>query len=200
VQQLRQQHRLRLSHRQLGIEMIPLARIAIWALSLGAAVLIVLILGGSEDVQGKVSEAALLFVLFSLNSLPGLLLIERRAELTVVGALSIGFSVAAYFVVLDSFFAHGLPPASNSVWFLLVIAIAAGQASMLLAFRRDEDSPLTSAVLGGSLAVLALLVVLAIIAISGTEIGSKAYASLAVLYLLSALLPPCLRWAETEEV
>ena len=182
--------------------MVPFARIAIWALSLGAAVLIVLILGGSDDAQAKVGEATLLFVVFSLSALPGFLLIERRPELTVFGALSIGFSVAAYFVVLDSVFAHGLirtdGGGSNSIWLLVVIALIVSQASMLLAFRRDEDSPVINAVLAGSLAVLAALVVLTIIAISGTGIGTKVYASLAVLYLLSALLPPCLRWEETE--
>ena len=178
--------------------MVPIARIAVWALSLGAVVLIALILGGSEDAQGKVSEATLLFVLFSLNSIPGFLLIERRPELTSFGALAIGLSVAAYFVVLDSFFSHGPFPGGKSVWILVIIAFVVGQASMLLAFRRDEDSPLVNAVLTGSLIVLALLVVLSIVTISGTEIGPKVYAALAVLYLLGALLPPCLRWEETE--
>lgn len=178
--------------------MVPLARIAIWALSLGAAILIALILGGSEDLQGKVGEAAILFVLFSLNSLSGFLLIERRPELTHFGALAIGLSIAAYFVVLDSFFSSGLS-AHNSVWLLAIITFVIGQASMLLAFRRDEDSPLVNAVLTGSLIVLALLVVLSIIAISGTDIGPKVYATLAVLYLLGALLPPCLRWEDAEQ-
>lgn len=179
------------------------ARIAIWALSIGAIVLIFLILGGSEDVQAKVGEATLLFVLFSLNSLPGFLLIERRPELTSFGALAIGLSVATYFVLLDSLFSHGLfrtGGSSYSIWLLMTITLTASQASMLLAFRRDEDSPLINTVLGASLVVLTSLVVVTIIAISGTGIGPKVYASLAVLYLLFALLPPCLRWAETEEV
>jgi hypothetical protein len=180
--------------------MIPLARIAVWGLSLGAVIVIALILGGSDDLQGKVGEAALLFVLFSLNSLSGLILIERRPELTLLGASGIGFSVAAYFVVLDAFFSHGFFPGENSVWILVIIAFVVGQASMLLAFRRDEDSPLVNAVLAGALIVLALLVVLAIIAISGAEIGPKVYAILAVLYLLGALLPPCLRWDEAEQI
>jgi hypothetical protein len=177
--------------------MIPLARIAVWALSLGAVVLIALILGGSDDLQEKVGAAALLFVLFSLNSLSGFFLIERRPELTLLGASAIGFSVAAYFVVLDTSFSRGFP-GQNSVWILVIIAFVLGQASLLLSFRRDEDSPLVTAVLAGALIVLALLVVLAIVAISGTEIGPKAYATLAVLYLLGALLPPCLRWEEVE--
>jgi hypothetical protein len=181
---------------------VPFARVAIWALCIGAASLLVLILGGSEDAQGKIGEATLLFVIFSLNSLAGFLLIQRRPELTSFGALAIGLSVAAYFVVLDNLFAHGLirtdGGGSNSIWLLVVIALIVSQASMLLAFRRDEDSPLTNAVLAGSLVVLTLFVVLTIIAISGTAIGTKVYASLAVLYLLSALLPPCLRWEETE--
>jgi peptidoglycan/LPS O-acetylase OafA/YrhL len=175
------------------------ARIVIWALSLGAVIVIALILGGSESLQGKVGEAALLFVLFSLNSLSGLFLIERRPELTLLGAAAIGFSVAAYFVVLDTFFSNNFFPGQNSVWILVAIAFVLGQASMLLAFRRDEDSPLINAVLAGTLIVLALLIVLTIVSISGTDIGPKMYAILAVLYLLGALLPPCLRWAETEE-
>ena len=72
--------------------MIPLARIAVWGLSLGAAILIVLILGGSEDIQAKVGEASLLFILFSINSLGGFLLIKRRPELTLLGAMTIGLS------------------------------------------------------------------------------------------------------------
>jgi hypothetical protein len=186
--------------------MIPLARIAVWGLSLGAAILIVLILGGSEDVQAKVGEASLLVVLFSINSLGGFLLIERRPELTLLGAATIGLSIAAYFVVLDSIFSHGListsdtGSSSDAVWLLLVITFLTSQASMLLAFRRDEDSPLIDLALSVGLIALALLTVLAILAAAGTNVGSKVYAVLAVLYLLGALLPPCLRWADTEEI
>lgn len=86
--------------------MIP-ARIAIWALSIGAVVLIFLILGGSEDAQAKVGWATVLFVIFSLNSLAGFLLIQRRPEQTPFGAATLALSVAAYFVLLDSFFSHG---------------------------------------------------------------------------------------------
>jgi hypothetical protein len=184
--------------------MVPLARIAVWALSLGAVVLIALILGGSEDAQGKVGEATLLFVLFSLNSIPGFLLIERRPELTSFGALAIGLSVAAYFVILDSIFSHGListsetASSSDAVWLLLVITLLTSQASMLLAFRRDEDSPLVNLALSVGLIALALLTALAILAAAGTDVGPKVYAVLAVLYLLGALLPPCLRWEKTE--
>ena len=185
--------------------MIPLARIAVWGLSLGAAILIVLILGGSEDVQAKVGEASLLFLLFSINSLGGFLLIERRPELNLLGAATIGLSVAAYFVALDSIFSHGListsetGSSSDAVWLLLVITLLTSQASMLLAFRRDEDSPLVNLALSVGLIALALLTALAILAAAGTNVGSKVYAVLAVLYLLGALLPPCLRWAEVEE-
>jgi hypothetical protein len=174
------------------------ARIAIWALSIGAAVLILLILGGSEATQQKVGWTTLLFAIFSLNSLPGFLLIQRRPELALIGATALGLSVAAYFVLLGSIFSHGWFEVHTSVGILLLLAVVAGQASMLLAFGRDEDSPLVNAALGGSLIVLALLVVLGIVSITGTKIGDKVYGTLAVLYLLSVLLPPCLRWEETE--
>ena len=179
--------------------MIPFARIAIWALSIGAAVLIVLILGGSETTQQKVGWTTLLFVIFSLNSLPSLLLIQRRPALTPFAATALAVSVATYFVLLDSLFSHGWFEVHTAVGILLLLAILAGQAPMLLALGRDEDSPLVNAVLVGSLAVLALIVVLGIISITGTHIGDKVYASLAVLYLLGALLPPFLRWEEAEQ-
>lgn len=177
---------------------MTLARIVIWALCLGAFVVILLILGGSEATQQKVGWATLLFVIFSLNSLPGLLLIQRRPELTPFGATALALSVAAYFVLLGSIFSHGWFEVHTSVGILLLLAVVAGQASMLLAFGQDEDSPLVNATLVGSLIVLALLVVLGIVSITGTKIGDKVYGTLAVLYLLSALLPPCLRWEETE--
>jgi hypothetical protein len=183
--------------------MVTLARIAIWVLSVGGAILTLLILSGSgsEDLQGKVVAATLLFALFSFSLLPGFLLIERRPGLTFFGAMTIGLSTAAFFVVLEALLSDGIPQGHSSVWTLVIIAFAGGQASMLLAFKHDEDSPLVNAVLAGGLVVLALLVVLAIIEISnpGTDIGPKVYATLAVLYLLGALLPPCLRWDEVEK-
>ena len=175
------------------------ARIAIWTLSIGAVVLIFLILGGSEGTQEKVGWATLLFLVFSLNSLPGLLLIQRRPGLTPFGATALALSVATYFVLLDSFFSHGWFEVHTAVGILLLLAVVAGQASMLLAFGRDEDSPPVNAVLAGSLAVLALVVVLGVVSITGTHVGDKVYGTLAVLYLLGVLLPPCLRWAETED-
>jgi hypothetical protein len=185
--------------------MIPLARIAAWGLSLGAAILIVLILGGSEDVQAKVGEASLLFLIFSINSLAGFLLIKRRPELTLLGGAAIGLSVAAYFVILDGIFSHGLISTSETGssgeagGLLFVITLLTSQASMLLAFRRDEDSRLVNLALSVGLIALAALAALAILAVAGTDVGSKVYAILAVLYLFGALLPPCLRWAEVEE-
>jgi hypothetical protein len=185
--------------------MIPLARIAAWGLSLGAAILIVLILGGSEDVQAKVGEASLLFLLLSINSLAGFLLIKRRPELTLLGGATIGLSVAAYFVTLDNIFSHGLISTSETgssgeaAGLLFVITLLTGQASMLLAFRRDEDSPLVNLALSVGLIALALVTALAILGAAGTDVGSEVFAVLAVLYLLGALLPPCLRWAEFEE-
>jgi hypothetical protein len=176
------------------------ARIAIWGLSVGAVVLILLILGGSEGAQQKVGWATFLFVIFSLNSLPSLLLIQRRPELSFFGGTTLALSIAAYFVLLDSLFSHGWFGVHTSVGTLLLLAIVAGQAAMLLAFGRDEDSPLVRAVLAGALVVLAAAAVLGIASIAGAEIGDKVYGTLAVLYLFTALLPPCLRWAEAEEV
>lgn len=185
--------------------MAPLARIAVWGLSLGAAILIILILGHSstnEDVNSKVFAGIILFVLFSLSGLAGLRLIEHQPRLTAFGGMTIGLSVAAYLVALDAFFSAG-PFATGhvSVLALAIVALTAGQASMLLSFRRDDDTPLVDAAVLGSIVALVLLVVLVIVEISspGTDVGRKTFAVLSVLYLLGVLLPPCLRWTEAEE-
>ena len=188
------------------IRKATLGRIAVAALGLGAAVLVVTILNHSdsnEDVNSKVFAAVILFVFFSLSALPGFRLIERRPELTAFGGLTIGLSVAAFFVGLEAFISNGpfVLAGQSAVWTLAIVAVAAGQASMLLSFRRDDDSQRVDAAVVGSMIALALLAALAIIEISkpGTEIGRRTWAAVAAFYLLGALLPPCLRLAEAEE-
>jgi hypothetical protein len=189
------------------IRKATLGRIAVAALGLGAAVLIVTILGHSdsnEDVNSKVFAAVILFVFFSLSSLPGFRLIERQPQLTGFGTLTIGLSAAAYFVALEAFLSNGpfvFLAGHSAVWTLAIVAVAAGQASLLLSFRRDYDSRRIDLVLLGSIIALALLAALAIVELSepGTEIGRRTWAVVSVLYLLGALLPPFLRLVEAEE-
>jgi hypothetical protein len=182
---------------------VSLARLAIWVLSAGATLLVLLILGhtGSHDFEAKVFAAMLLFVLFSFISLAGFLLIERQPDLAFFGAVAVGLAVTTFVVAFEAILANGLSINHVSIGNLLIITLAAGQASMLLAFRRDDDSPLVNATVLGSLLMLALLAVLAVVDISspGSDVGAKTYTIVAVLYLLGALLPPCLRWAEAEE-
>src|ERR1700729_3054641 len=123
------------------------ARIVIWALGIGAVVLLVLIgNAGSDDLEGKVFAAAILFVLFSLSSLAGFLLIDRQPQLAFFGGMTIGLSVAAYFVPLDAFLSgSGFSSSHTSVGVLMVVVLAASQTSMLLSFKREDDSPLVSA-------------------------------------------------------
>jgi hypothetical protein len=176
-----------------------LARVLATVLGIGAAVLVVLILGSStDDLSGKAIEAAVLFVLFGLCSMAGFLLIERQPQLILVGLLAIALSVATYFVVLDTLWSHDPFDRHVSVETLVIITLVVGQVSMLLSFRRDDDGPLINTVLLGSLAMLALLCLLVIVEIAspGTDVGPKTFAILSVLYLLGALLPPLLRRAE----
>src|SRR4249919_2250351 len=127
-----------------GIQRATLGRIAAALLGVGAAILIIAILRHSdsnEDVNSKVFAALILFVFFSLSALPGFLLIERQPRLTGLAVLTIGLSVAAYFVGLESFLSNGpfvFATGHVAVWKLALVAVAASQASMLLSFRRDD--------------------------------------------------------------
>jgi hypothetical protein len=186
-----------------GSSAAGLARIAVAALCVGAAVLIVLILGSpSDDLSGKSIGAAVLFAPFSLCALAGLLLVERQPQLAVFGMATIGLAVATYFVVLDAFWSGGGFTGRNvSVETLAIGTIAAGQASMLLSFKHDEDSPMVNGALFGSIAALALVAALAVVEISdsGSDLGPKPFGVLSVLYLLGVLLAPLLRRTESLE-
>jgi hypothetical protein len=179
---------------------VALARIAVAVLCLAAAVLIVLILGSSsDDLSGKAIMALLLFAPFSLCALAGFLLVERQPDLAALGMATIGLAVAAYFVVLDSFWSGGgFGGQRVAVETLAICTIAAGQISMLLSFRHGEDGPTVNGALFGSIAALVLLVALAVIEIadSGADIGPKPFGIVSVLYLLGVLLVPLLRRVE----
>ncbi len=188
------------------IRKATLGRAAVAVLGVGAAVLIVIVLGHSatnEDVNSKVFAAVLLFVIFSLSSLPGFRLIDRQPHLTGLGALTIGLSVAAYLVALEAFLSNGpfaFVGGHTAVFSLAIVALATSQASMLLSFKRDDDGPMVNATVLGSMIALALLAALAVVEISepGTDIGRRTWGVVSILYLLGALLPPFLRLIEAE--
>jgi hypothetical protein len=185
-----------------GGQAASVARIAVATLCLGAAVLVVLILGGSsDDLSGKAILAAVMLAPFSLCALAGFFLIERQPQLALFGVATIGLAVAAYFVVLDALWSGGFSGQHVAVETLTILTIAAGQVSVLLSLRRDDDSRTVNGALFGSIAALVLLVVLAVIEISdsGADIGPKPFGILSVLYLLGALLAPLLRQAEVLE-
>lgn len=184
-----------------GTQTAAIARIAAAALCASAAILVLLIVSGSSwhGLDGKVFAAVILFAIFSLCSLAGFLLIKRQPHLASLGLATIVLSAAAYFVVLDAFWSNNLSGRHVSVEILVVLTLAVAQASMLLSFRRDEDGPTVDAVLFCSLGVLTLLTALVIGEISspGPDISRKVLASLSVIYLLCALLPPLLRRTES---
>jgi hypothetical protein len=185
-----------------GDQTTALARIAVAVLGLAAVVLIFSILGDSEgaSLNSKVLSAVISFVPFSLIALAGFRLIERKPQLILLGLLTIILSAAAYFVLLDAFWSNGFEGRHVARGTLLIIVLAAGQASMLLSFGRDDDSPLVNGVLLGTLSVLGLLSLLAVVEISdpGQDVDSKLFAILSVLYLLGILLRPLLRQAEFD--
>ncbi len=179
-----------------------LARTAIAVLGLVAAVLILAILGGSDAgrLSAKVIVTVVLFALFSLCALAGLFLAERRPHLSPFGLLTAILAAAAFLVVLQAYLSGGFEGRHLAKEILVIVTLAAGQASMLLAFQRDDDSPSVRAVLLGSLVALALFCTLAAVEISGPgrDVSYKLFAVVGVLYLLGALLPPLLRRAEVD--
>lgn len=179
------------------------ARIGATLLCVAAAVLIVSILSGSDfdGITRKVLSAVAVFPVLILCAVAGLRLMERRPGLSVVGLLTIAIAAVAYLAFLDSYWRDGLVGRHETVAILVILALASAQVSIVLSFGRDDDGPLASAAVYGSLAGLGLLSVLAMIEVTdpGGDVSSKAMAIAAIVYVLGVILTPLLRRAEFEE-
>ncbi|HEY1855629.1 MAG TPA: VOC family protein [Solirubrobacterales bacterium] len=172
------------------------------ALCVGAAVLIVKILGGSDLTSGNWIYVAAALTVFGSSAATGLHLAERRPQLapfgyltTVVGVL--GFAVVAYRIFDDGFFLGGdstLPAIG------LALTLALGQASLALAYDRTEDPPYQRLATAATiLSILGLGVLAALdVAVDGFYVSAKVYGVLATLYLLGVALTVLLRLAAWE--
>lgn len=164
-------------------------------LCVGAAALIVKVLGHSNDGQaaGEVIYIALVLTIFGACAMAGVNLAVRRPRWALVGWVTaaiavLGFAALAIKLGEGAFFLGGGNWHLQGVGIALTLSLA--QVSIVLAYDSAEDSPLTRAVSLLAIGPILILGVLAAIAAADSDvsISERVYAVLAVLYLLGAAL------------
>ena len=138
-------------------------RISIAVLCGGAGVLIILIAAGSRlgDTGGRATMTALVFAFFSLTGMAGTTLARNQPALAWFGYLTAIVSATAILWVTISIWAEHHPSNWRLAGNTVVLAIAGAQASLLLGSRRYDDSENVRLLRLGTLAMSALLTLLA---------------------------------------
>jgi hypothetical protein len=170
---------------------------ALASLSATAAIaIVVLLFGDFADTELRILGTTLAISLYSLLSLPGAILLERR-DAEPLGWATIAFAGAGFVLALVVIWAAD---DSSTAWKLAgtttAIAGALTQVSAMTTRRRDDDSPLVRGIFLAAIGVAALLCVLTVVAI-WNEIDSegfyRALGAVAVLDVFLILLQPLLR-------
>jgi hypothetical protein len=162
-----------------------------------AVVALVRVLGDSDsaDPVSKVVSAAVMLILFSPIGLAGVALSVRRPALAWFGYATTGVAFVAFVILTQRLWDGGnilfggddlrLPGVA------LVVAIACGQVSLLLAWARSGTLVRWVGLCAvTSIIVLAVLGVLEIV--SEIDISDRVYGVLTILYLLPVALLPLL--------
>jgi hypothetical protein len=177
-----------------------LLRLAVAAVCIGALVLIVVIMVGSETDRAiaDVLAASVALTFYCLIGSAGWILARRGGAHAFLGYVTIVLAVLAFAAAMKGIFSFdpfGSSGSATAFAVTTILALAAGQASALLAVSGEDDADgLRVARVGTLLALLALAVMAVIeVASGGRDIGLKAFGVVAVLYLLGAVSLPILR-------
>ncbi|HEY1355600.1 MAG TPA: hypothetical protein VGF09_04730 [Solirubrobacterales bacterium] len=177
-----------------------LLRLLIAALWVGALVLIVVIMDGSDTDRAifDVLAAVVVLAFYCLIGSAGWILARKGGNYAFFGYATVVASVLAFAAAMKGVLAFdpfGSRDEVTAFAVTTILALGAGQASVLLAFSNEDESDASRLTRIGALLALAALAVMAIIEVSsgGQDIALKAFGVVAVLYLLGALSLPILR-------
>jgi hypothetical protein len=179
------------------------------ALCVGAVLFLALDPAGERSFlsqQLKVVFTAIAAVLFSLSGGAGSRLARERPQLALLGVLTAIASLLAFCGVAAAIWAMDGNGRDSGVivGVSLMVPLALGYVSHLLAVSSERDSVAVHLAQGGTVLALAILVLLGIVEISapGPDVSRNSITDVGVLFLLGAALVPVLRVAtgpETDE-
>jgi hypothetical protein len=177
-----------------------LLRLLVAAACVGALVLIVVIMSGSDSDRAiaDVLGASVAVTFYCLIGSAGWIQTRRGGGQAFLGYVTIVLAALAFAAALRAIFDFELFANDDGVTAFAVttiLALAAGQASALLALSGENDSDGLRVARVGTLMALCALAVMAVIEVAsgGRDIGLKAFGVVAVLYLLGAVSLPILR-------
>ncbi len=182
-----------------GSDTTELPRILITALCVGALVLIIVIMSGSETDRtiADVLGAVVALSYYCLIGSAGWMLARKGGNHAFFGYATLVVAVLAFATamrVIVGFDPFGGENGVTPLAVTAILALAAGQACVLLAFSGENDSDGLRLTRIGTLLALAALALMAVIEVSsgGRDIGLKAFGVVSVLYLLGTASLPIL--------
>jgi small-conductance mechanosensitive channel len=201
VQQLRQQHRLRLSRQDAMNETTRGAvRLLLGAWYIAGAVLLVelLVKGDADGLAARTGGSALAIVALGFAVGAGVRLAERPTNAGLFGWLTVLISSATFFLLaVEIWSEHPWAEVARTL-VMVVISLLLGMISLLLDAERDEDEgPLRLARGIASLALVALGV-LVVLGACGVDIGPRLAGIAAALFVFPTLSLPVLRLVSSE--
>jgi hypothetical protein len=160
------------------------------------ALILVILIGGSNNVASKSLLVAFFFALFTLPAAAGVYLARERPGLLWIGALTAVAAVAALIAVLVALWPGNIFESDSgsleTAAALTLVSIGSGQASLILGLGQPNDSRLVNGLRWAGLIPIAALTILGVEDISshGPSASAKTYSVLGILYILAIVLPP----------
>jgi hypothetical protein len=146
----------------------------IGALCLTAAIAVVILLSGRfDETSWRILATTSAVSFFGLLGVPVGMLLERGRALALA-RISGALTLAAFALTLAVIWRHWADGVGKTWGVVLTLAVAAAQAAVVEARRRDTDTPAISLLRGGSMLTGAALAVMGIAAIL-TEIDDGTY-------------------------
>jgi hypothetical protein len=146
----------------------------IGALCLTAAIAVVILLSGRfDETSWRILATTSAVSFFGLLGVPVGMLLERGRALALA-RISGALTLAAFALTLAVIWRHWADGVGKTWGVVLTLAVAAAQAAVVEARRRDTDTPAISLLTGGSMLTGAALAVMGIAAIL-TEIDDGTY-------------------------
>jgi hypothetical protein len=187
------------------IDVKGLCTMAVVVLCGVAAILVVVILiGGSNDVESKSFSFAFVFALYTLPAAAGVYLARTRPGLRLLGALTTLAALAAFVAIIAALW-HGndVLEGNGGDWktaaILTLISIGSGQGSLILALGRPDDTQLVAGLRWAGLLPIAALTIIGAEDVTHRGPSVKTYAILGILYVLGVVLPPLVERATRPE-
>lgn len=176
------------------------AKLLIGALCAAAAVLVAVILSGSrfDNDSARAVGMAVAVAGFTLTGAAGLGLARKRPGLALIGVLTAVLSLAAFLAVSALLWGDlGGGPDARVAGATIILALAGGHLSVLLASSQAADPEGLRLLRGGVVVCLGALALMAIVELAehGEQLDWRLIGVVAVLYVLGTLLLPVVRHA-----